>query len=331
MEAEITGVCPMAANEKKRHHYIPITYLDKFADGSGKVFAYRKDEVQKTLHLLPSEIAFERYYYSQPLPEGGQDNNTFEDFFSTIESTWTPLVIRLRARSNISSDFETLCAFMGLMRVRVPAARDMVEVSLAEQVKATARFLDQQGMLPPKPTGREDILDHLSVAIDPHESLRAISDLARGFSIVLGQLGLEVIHNKTDISFLTSDNPVVYFDSTVEEASLLPYQIQPPHGSIELLFPIDADTVLRGRPGPPNLRHVQLTDRQDAKRINRFVPRFGYRFVFSRDRTHEALIAKYASTSPVLKTVTKPSTTGGVLVQNECVFGPRPTKPKWTN
>jgi hypothetical protein len=208
VEAEITDVRPMTANEKKRHHYIPIAYLDKFADGAGKVFAYPKDEVEKPLHLLPSEIAFECYYYSQPLPDGGRDNNTFEDFFSTIESTWTPLVTRLRTRSNISSDFETLCTFMGLMRVRVPAARDMVEVSLAEQVKATARFLDQQGMLPPKPIGREDILDHLSVAIDPHESLRAISDLAKGFSIVLGQLGLEVIHNKTDISFLTSDNPV---------------------------------------------------------------------------------------------------------------------------
>ena len=66
-------------NEKKRHHYIPITYLNKFTDNTGKVFAYRQDDVQKPLHLRPNEIAFERYYYSQPLPEGGRDNNTLED------------------------------------------------------------------------------------------------------------------------------------------------------------------------------------------------------------------------------------------------------------
>jgi hypothetical protein len=141
-------------------------------------------------------------------------------------------------------------------------ARDKLLVFLTrrdvEATKATTRFLDQQGMLPPKPIGRDNILDHLSVAIDPHESLRSISDFAKGFSIVLDQLGLKVIHNKTDISFLTSDNPVVYFDPTMEEPRLLPYQVQPPHGSIELLFPIDADTIVRGRPGPPNLRHVPL-------------------------------------------------------------------------
>jgi hypothetical protein len=72
-----------ASKEKKRHHYIPITYLKNFTDNAGRVFAYRKDEVEPPLYLAPSEIAFERYYYSQPLPDGGRDNNTFEDFFST--------------------------------------------------------------------------------------------------------------------------------------------------------------------------------------------------------------------------------------------------------
>jgi hypothetical protein len=76
------------------------------------------------------------------------------------------------------------------------------------------------------------------------------------------------------------------------------------------------------------LRHITLMERQAAKRINRFVARFGYRFVFSRDRTHEALIAKHASTSPVIKTISVPSPTGGVPMLG-CVFGPRPTKPKW--
>jgi hypothetical protein len=288
-----------APNEKKRHHYIPITYLEKFADGAGKVFAYHKDEVQKAIHLQPSAIAFERYYYSQPLPEGGRDNNTLEDFFSTFESTWTPLVERLRSGSNTNSDFEALCTFMGLMRVRVPAARDMVEVFLAEQVKATARLLDRQGKLPPKPVGCEDILDRVNVSIDPHQSLHAMPALAKGFGIVLDQLEFEVIHNRSDVSFLTSDNPVIYFDPMVPDAKILPYRVRPPQGKIELLFPIDADTVVRGRTGPAGLHHVALSDHQFAKRINSFVARFGYRFVFSHDKTHEALITKHAGTSPV--------------------------------
>jgi hypothetical protein len=103
---------------------------------------------------------------------------------------------------------------------------------------------------------------------------------------------------------------------------VLPYQVRPPHGSIELLFPIDAETVLRGHTrlrgaGPRSLGHAVLTDRQQAKRINRFIARFGYRFVFARDRSHEALIVRHARTSPVMDML------------NGCVFGPRPTKPKW--
>ena len=324
------GMDKRSANEKKRHHFISITYLNKFADTEGKVFAYRKDDPETALHLRPDAIAFERYYYSQPLPAGGRDNNTFENFFGTIESTWNPLAVRLcssAAANFTSSEFVDLFTFLILMRVRVPAARDMVEAMLAEQVKATTRLLDQQGKLPPKPEGLDDdILDHLSVAIDPHMSLRAMPDLARGFGNLLDRLGFEVLHNKTDVSLLTSDNPVVCFDPTAPEGRVLPYQVRPPHGSIELLFPIDAETVLRGhtrlrRAGPRSLRHVVLTDRQQAKRINRFIARFGYRFVFARDRSHEALILKHASTSPVIDMLN-----GRVF---GWVFGPRPTKPKW--
>jgi hypothetical protein len=119
----------------------------------------------------------------------------------------------------------------------------------------------------------------------------------------------------------------------VPEASVLPYQVRPPLGSIELLVPIDAETGLRGRsdlrrPGPPKLGHAALTVRGEVKRINRFVARFGYRFVFARDRTHDALIAKHAGMSPVMRATSTPGPRG-VLVWSECVFGARPIKPKW--
>ena len=325
--------------KKKRHHYIPITYLVRFTDGAGRVFAYRKDEPRPPLYLAPSEIAFERYYYSQPLPDGGQDHNSLEDFFSTVETTWGPLAARLRQGPSgtadfTKADFESLFVFMALMRVRVPATRDLVELSRAEQVKMTARALDGKGLLPPKPEGFEDILDHMSVSIDPHQSLLAIPDLMKGFEIVLDHVGFEVLHNNTDVRFLTSDNPVICFDPTVPEERVLPYQIRPPYGAIELLLPVDEATVLRGhshlrRPGPPILRHVTLTRTSDVKRINRFAARFAYRFVFARDRGSEALVMKYAATSPVLGTTMARDPAGRAVTVHGWVFGTRPAKPKW--
>jgi Protein of unknown function (DUF4238) len=317
-------------NEKKRHHFVPITYLNKFSDGVGKIVAYRKDNAQDPLHLIPDAIAFEKYYYSQPLPEGGRDNNTLEDHFSTIETKWSHLVDQLRAGASLTqAELEDLYTFLGLMRVRVPALRDAIEVSLAEQVKAETGLLDRLGRLPPKPPGHEDILDHLSVSIDPHMSLHAMSHVAKGFGIVLSRLGFEVIHNKTDVTFITSDNPVVYFDPTIPEERVQPYQVRPPYGSIELLFPIDPETMLRGRTGVSGLRHIDLVERQATKRINRFIARFGYRFVFSRDRDHDALVAKYADISPVMQTVVIAQSEKSVQVNNGFVFGRRPIKPKW--
>jgi len=66
-------------------------------------------------------------------------------------------------------------------------------------------MLDRQGKLPPKPEGFEDVLDHMEVSIDPHQSLHAIPTLLQGFSYIIDQLSFEVLHNKTDISFLTRE------------------------------------------------------------------------------------------------------------------------------
>jgi hypothetical protein len=173
--------------QKKRHHFIPITYLEKFTDETGRIFAYRKDEVKPHLYIAPRNIAFIKYYYSQPLPAGGRDNNTLENYFSTIECEWNGLVNRFSARQGSESnftedDFISFFTFLGLMRVRVPATRDVVELIRAEEVKATACLLDRQGKLPPKPEGCEDILDHLSVAINAYGAARPAISRAWGLS-----------------------------------------------------------------------------------------------------------------------------------------------------
>jgi hypothetical protein len=126
---------------------------------------------------------------------------------------------------------------MTMMRVRVPAARDTIETSRAAQVKAVAKYLDESGKLPPKPTGFEDILDHCQVAIDPHQSIHAMPALIEGFGNVVDHLGFVLVHNDTGSPFITSDNPVVYFDPDVPEPSMLPYTVRPPRGRIDCSSP----------------------------------------------------------------------------------------------
>lgn len=322
--------------QKKRHHYVPIAYLNAFADAEGRIFAYRKDAPVTPLHVRPSKIAFERYYYSQPLHDGGQDNNRLEDFFSTVESPWPSLVADLVAAKDVRDRMEELFQFMGLLRVRGPAARDPVELHLAHVTRRTAQRLVRAGELPPPPPGQEALLDNMAVSIDPHMSIHAMSDMARGFARLMGFIGFEVVHNTSNEPFITNDNPVQVFDPDVPEHSVLPYTVRPPRGRVELLLPISPRALIRGRSDLPVIRpgmqpsHVAMASAAEVRRANRFAARFGYRFIFANHAGLESLVAKYGALSPTIRIDDVPAGATGELNTMQMVFGPRPQKPKWT-
>lgn len=227
--------------QKKRHHYVPVSYLKEFVDPKGRIFAYRKDAPEHALHLKPEEIAFERYYYSQPLPDNKQDNNKIEDFFSIIETPWPVLVANFRNRETSTH---------------------------------------------------------------------------------------------TGHTFITSDNPVVYFDPDTPEAAAHPYDVKLSKGRIELLFPISPDLMVIGRTewkrhfSTFGISFFDLFDKSEAKRINRQIARFGYRLIFSNESGHKALVRKYAATSPVLETSVENKKKESLLLFR-MKFGTRRKKAKW--
>ncbi|MCG8512156.1 MAG: DUF4238 domain-containing protein [Rhodospirillales bacterium] len=320
---------------KKRHHYVPKAYLKSFCDEGGKVRIYRKDAPQKIIHQSPDNTGFHKYYYSQPLPGGGRDNDSLEDLFSKFEEKWPPLVDRLRRRDNINDreSLRTLLDFISLQRVRVPATRDAVEKSRAEEVMSTLRIMDAKGMLPPKPEGHEDILDKLAVAIDPHQSLLAMEDLIEGFNKLFNEIGLGALHNTTDKPFLTSDNPVIWFDPSVSEAEMLPY-VWRPGGPVVLLFPIASDCMVYGHTSMREqfalhgFTHGELSDVDAIKTMNIQICRFAYETVFAGQPGQEPLIQKHSKVSPILQSSTVPLGEGEIIVLQN-VFGAREPKPKW--
>jgi hypothetical protein len=320
--------------DKKRHHYVPKAYLRSFCDATGKLLVYRKDDSSRAIPLSPDNIAIQKHYYSQPTPDGGTNHNALEDCFSKIEEKWPGIVDRLHCRENVNDSLLEIFNFMALQRVRVPATRDVVERILAEYWIAAAQVLDPEGQLRPKPAGFEDILDHVEVAIDPHQSIHAMAPLIRGLGRVFDQMGFAALHNRTDVTFLTSDNPVVWFDPSVQDADLQPYVLRP-GGPVMLLFPVSPSLVIVGDSSKRNkfavngLDMADLSDRQLVKVINRQVCRFAYEAVFAQKAGHEKLIQKHASLSPVpqFSTLSKGK---GKLIASQMVFGKREQKPKWT-
>jgi len=321
-------------NKKKRHHFIPKAYLRAFCDDSEKVLVYRKDTPDQVLKLDPDNIAHQRYYYSQPRPDGGVDNNALEDVFCEIEAVWPLIVQALRREGDVADQFEDLLQFMALQRVRVPACRDAIEAQLAAVVKAQMLMLKSAGKLPAEPEGFEGLLDQVQVTIDPHHSIHAMVDLITASGAFFRRLGFMAVRNETSVPFLTSDNPVMWFAPDVPDEELQPYVVRP-DGPAMLLFPVSPDLLIIGstehgeeflRSG---LQYGAVADVEWVGRVNRQTCRFAYTMVFARDAGQEELIRTHAHESPILATDRLPVEGGGTFLLSRMVFGPRPAKPKW--
>jgi hypothetical protein len=189
----MTAAVTKPIQEKKRHHYVPVSYLQAFCDEQGCLRVFRKVEAGRSLHITPDSIGFRRYYYSQPTPSGAVDNNGLEDTFSeTVESRWKPAIEKLHARQTDSDDvLELLFTFLALQRVRVPASRDVTEAKLADSAEGLLKVLNAEGGLPPLPLELVNNTGAVKVAIDPHQSIHGMLEALTGrVASVLERIGL---------------------------------------------------------------------------------------------------------------------------------------------
>ena len=320
--------------EKKRHHFVPKAYLKAFCNSEGRVLVYRKDEPQKALLLDPNATQFRNYYYSQPKPDGGQDNNTLEDLFSSIESDWPETVVRLAARGNVNDRLSNIFEFISLQRVRVPASRDVAEAIDSHTVKSTLALLLAKGKLPPLPPGLEDLPNRVEVAIDPHRSIHAMAAMMQGMARLYSSIGLVVVHNKTELPFLSSDNPVLWFDHSVPFEEQQPYSVNLDSGPVLMFFPVSPRLAILGSNeyckeyARYGLRHTEMDDEEWVRMVNEQVCRFAYEAVLASAPGQEDLVLRYADKSPVLETTMLPGAEGMLAVHRQ-VFGKRTSKPKW--
>ncbi len=323
--------------QKKRHHYVPVTYLNGFTDEQGTLFARRKDKPEILLHSKPDGIAFERYYYSQPLENGEKDNNTLEDFFSNqVEGYWNMMMAVIRNQQPLTADvIGHLMDFIVLQRVRVPFLRDAIELLHAEQVKLTYHFIQKRGKFDSIPLQGESLsVDELEVSIDPHTSLLAMGTLSSGCYKLLNMLGFWILKNETDVPFITSDNPVIYYDPNPLNDECRPYTIDRNAPRIQFFFPLDSWHLLGGHTDFRNeymqygIPYLQQSENLAIAAMNELIAQFSYAIVFSKEDNIQNLVKKYAEYSPIAEFSRVQMQNGDALIAN-FVFGKRPKKQKW--
>jgi hypothetical protein len=319
--------------EKKKHHYVPVTYLSRFTDDEGFLSVARKTIPSKLIRARPAGVAFRRFYYSQPLPTGGHDNNRLEDMFASFEADWRELSELLIQRQPANHYLKQLMGFIGFQRLRVPAFREAIEQAMANYAMAGLRELERRGELPPPPEEYPNIVNDTVITIDPHQSIHAIAQLLRLLGPFLDSLGYVVVENECDIEFITSDNPVSYFSSGTSDLAIRPYAVRRDRPA-ELIFPIGPKTLVYGasadreRFRSRGLKYVRWRDPNRVRRVNRIIARFAYEAVFSRTSLPPSFLLAHGVESPILEPGF-PGFDPDHVVMPPFAFGTRTRLHKW--
>lgn len=163
------------------------------------------------------------------------------------------------------------------------------------------------------------------MGINPQVTIGAMADDMRAFGDLSLRMGFEVIHNRTEVPSLTSDNPICYFNPSASIDDFRPYAAD---DEIEFLFPLDAQTLLRGshqlEPRSLVTGYGDLAVEGVVHWVNRITARFGYRWVLAR-RREDDLVGESALTSPVLVTSASGEPTESVVHYGHVFGPPRPS------
>lgn len=243
--------------KKQRHHFIPRFYLEGFVDPHNKpyVWTYEKGNID-IIKASPADIAVQKHYYSFTTEEGSKDSESFEDLFATIESNVAPLVSKLEQQKGLGEDEKKLFSyFLAFMMTRVPNFRNDIEESNSDVVKRIAMWMAGdskcfEAMIEnyEKDTGedigipinelREFVLDdsRYSIKTNPEFSLFIILELSKSFARVFYKMNWLFLMATDENKFLTSDNPLYYFDPTYDPKS--PFGVGLINKNIQVTIPI---------------------------------------------------------------------------------------------
>lgn len=231
---------------KRDNHYVPDSYVKRWADDVGKVWAYRvlvphANERMWKPHS-PKSIGYQKHLYTRMATSGESDDieNWFETDFETPASSAFRRVMAEEVMR--AEDWRLLVRFLAAQDVRTPASLverlrqweevlpKLVEASLMESVRKLKKA-KRTGMQIPPVNSAEDLDFFPSrTFIRPVEKEKEVTlqveltagrglwlwSLKRALTSTLNALHTHrwsILYSPPGIEWLTSDNPVVRLNS----------------------------------------------------------------------------------------------------------------------
>ena len=288
----------------KKQHVIPKCYLKAWVDPSSPknqepyVWVFGKEE-RDGRRKAPRNIFHENDFYTVGMAEGDR-NLTVEHGLSEIESRFAGIRIRRLNFSQELPDEErfTLCLFVAALHMRTPAQLDHLTGFWERVLKMMNQMKESLDKASPEKraqmvrasslgssSGKGASMEQVQAAVDErvkHIMVPALITEAK----LLPTLDMAILQTDSELGFITSDSPVVWFDP---EAYKRPPMHQVPalmYETIEITMPISpSQMLLLNRGGQSGYVEVAQETVDELNRRTRFHAHAN--FVVRKDATKD--------------------------------------------
>ena len=302
--------------KKKRHHYVPRFYLNGFVDPHNEpyIWVYEKGNPQ-IIKATAKNVAVQKDYYSFITPKGDRDSETFENILAGIEGRVSRIFRKIKNEENLNDQERRLFSvFLAFSMARVPNFRENIEEMLGESMKKMNMILASdprsfEAMIEKfeRDTGKKIgmsaeefrkfmVEGRYDITATPQFGLGISALMAREFAPVFFKMKWAFWEATGDYKFVTSDNPLSYFDPTHDPKSFFGVGLL--NKNVEVTFPISKDLMFLGM--WKNFEGDKRLNNKSVKEMNRRTVISTLRFVFASQYSDELnkLVQKYRDSAP---------------------------------
>jgi len=287
----------------KRHHYLPVSYLCRFARerserGALHVFdlVNRQPRVQ-----TPKNTGVQGYYNAIEKQDGTRDFG-IEQFFSRIESQVSPVIDRLEGGGTLTEEERGILGlFVACQKLRGPEFEEQPRQTMDQILRLSARlcFADadraheslaqfERDTGAPLGLSAEEMMayiqrDDYQIRIHRNESLRLMTRLVGDMAKRFVRMDWQFLHTSRKCAFITTDNPV-YVMPPVDWRNM-PKWCGYGYGTpgTRKLFPLSDRLCLMMLDPGVRAEHASIGD-EDVRTINLHLATEAYRLVIARDQ-----------------------------------------------
>lgn len=301
---------------KKRHHYLPVFYLNGFTDNNGCLYVYDK-ESKSVFESSPEGVAYENDYFSYITPEGEKDSETVENFIGELEGEFAkPLKKILNSEPLLDDERITFAYFIASMMVRVPNFRDNIRKGTGEALKHINTFIASnkesfERMMSKKgdemkggmslEAFRQFMLnpDNYKVDVNPQYATGMALWQMESMAKVFYDMKWAFIRATDDYKFMTGDNPLKYIDPTHNPRSF--YGVGLLNKNVEVSLPLSKEVCAFGswkyREGYAKVSNNHI------RHLNKMTVTATRRHVFADKKSDDIdkFVKKYKGSHPVMR------------------------------